>query len=88
MQATLMKPSQASSAWSLRSVTSVDGRRLITLWRGETTADKPATAKALPARSKNATGIAVNFAAETASAFKPAIHTAPVASKSQIPKTH
>jgi len=89
-----MKHTQLLHAWSLRSITSGDGRRHITLWRGsEPEHVKAPVVKAfVPAKAKTAAKLLVKFAAEGTSAFAPAVHAAPIArsnvSKTQNPKTH
>ncbi len=91
-----MKHTQLLRAWSLRSVTSNDGRRLITLWRGaESHQTRQSVAKTLaPAKPKAANKVSVAFGSEPETAFIPAVHSAPVAgqkpiaAKSQHPKTH
>lgn len=84
-----MKNTQLLHAWSLRSITSGDGRRLITLWRGaEPESSKPNVAKAFAAaHSKKAAKLSVKFTSEAASGFTPAIQQAPAANKLENPKT-
>ena len=92
MEATLMKNPQLLQAWSMRSITRGDGRRLITVWRGE----EPATsANHNAGRARRGQPIAVKFSRETSSAFTPAIRQSsmvpvvvpPSAANIQLPET-
>ena len=77
MEAILMKNSQLLQAWSMRSVTRGDGRRLITVWRGE----EPSWLRGatVASRARKGQPIAVKFGEEAASAFSPAIRRGPAA---------
>jgi len=92
-----MKITQPPSAWTLRSMTSNDGRRLITLWRGaEPEISRLSAVKPFPvSRRKSAAKLSVKFGSEAGCAFTPVIQSArpaarrnSLAVKSQYLKTH
>ncbi len=74
----------------MRSVTSGDGRRLITVWRdSEPHTGRPSMTKAFAAtHSKSAAKLPVKFRSEAVSAFSPAVHRTPANGKSQRSNTH